>query len=823
MTEPNGTVPDSLPVVPLRSTLVFPAGALSIHLGMGPTLELLAAYPEDSLRVVTVVDPGDPSEPMDPDAMVKIGVLAELSDRLNVPGGAVQATLHGLRRVRITSVERVDGYFIAHLENVEEQRADPALAEELITRVLTSLEALSDEAERLPKEIPAVLRMNVGDPGRFADLVATLANFTVRRRDEVLQQLDIGERLRLVLETVEEIYRNVQEYHAARERSAAEPGEAHAPAGPRTALELRRRIKQLQARLGEVDPVEREAVDLLRRVDTARLPPPVASHARLEIERLRTMGTSTAQATEIREHVDWLLHLPWTHTATTGPAGLSLERVEDALNERLLGLEEPKERLLDYLAVARLKGDLSGPIPCIAGPPDVGKTALAAAIAEGLGRPLCRIELRGRGEADIVGERRARGDATPGRMLSGLRDVGVRDPVVVLEELDFLGHGRSGAGDPAAAMEEVLNWATRRHFRDRFLELEFDLSDVLFVATAQDFFRIPHDLRELLLEIRIAGYTPEEKVEIAHQKLLPRLVIEHGLAPEDVNFDDDALFFLARGYARDSGLEGLRRALSTLLRTRARAKASGDHTTWHLEQDRIIDILGLPLYSATVAESTPEVGVVTGLAWTAAGGEIMFIEALHMPGAGQLLTTGFLGDVMQESVVAAYSYVRSRADALGIPDEVFMTTDIHVHFPVGAVPKDGPSAGSAVTLAIASTLSNRAVRHDIAMTGEVTLRGKVLEVGGVKEKVLAAYRAGLRELILPAGNERDLREVPDDVRAKMEFHFVDAMDQVFDLALLDGPAAVEVPDEEPAPARRSRKRKAAAGKKTRGRRKSTDD
>lgn len=809
MTERNGTVPASLPVVPLRSTLVFPAGALSIHLGMAPTLELLAAYPEDPLRVVTVVDPGDPSEPMDPDALVKIGVLAELSDRLNVPGGVVQTTLHGLQRVRITSVDRVDGYFVARLEAVEERPADPAVAEELITHVLTSLEALSDQAERLPKEIPAVLRMNVGDPGRFADLVATLANFTMRRRDEVLQRLDIAERLRLVLETVEEIYRNVQEYRAARQRAGA--GEPQAAPEPQTALELRREIKQLQARLGEVDPVEREAVDLLRRVDTARMPPTVANHARLEIERLRTMGTSTAQATEIREHVDWLLHLPWTHTATTGPAGLDLDRVEKALDEQLLGLEEPKERLLDYLAVARLKGDLSGPIPCISGPPDVGKTALAAAIAEGLGRPLCRIELRGRGEADIVGERRARGDATPGRILSGMRDVGVRDPVMVLEELDGLGHGRPGAGDPAAAMEEVLNWRTRSLFRDRFLDLEFDLTDVLFVATAHDFFRIPHDLRELLLEIRIAGYTPEEKVAIAHQMLLPRLVGEHGLAPEDVDFDDEALFFLARGYARDSGLEGMRRALSTLLRTRARAKASGDRSTWHLEQDRIIDILGLPLYSATVAESAPEVGVVTGLAWTASGGEIMFIEALHMPGAGQLLTTGFLGDVMQESVVAAYSYVRSRAEALGIPDEVFMTTDIHVHFPVGAVPKDGPSAGAAVTLAIASTLSNRAVRHDIAMTGEVTLRGKILEIGGVKEKVLAAHRAGLRELILPSANERDLREVPEEVRSKMEVHFVDAMDQVFDLALLDGPAA-EVPQEKPAPARRSHKRKAAKGK-----------
>jgi ATP-dependent Lon protease len=438
--------------------------------------------------------------------------------------------------------------------------------------------------------------------------------------------------------------------------------------------------------------------------------------------------------------------------------------------------------------VAHLRGDLMGPIPCIVGPPDVGKSALAAAVAEGLGRPLARIDLAGRGEADLIGSRRTQRDAQPGKIAGALRDQEVCDPVLLLESLDLIGVGKV-EGDPAQALEEALLWTNRDAFVDRYLDVELDLSRVVVLATAQDFQRIPRNLRELLVEIRIAGYTPEEKVAIAQQKLLPRMIEEHGLEASDVHFGEAALFSLLRGYARDSGVERTRRLLATLLRTRARAKAMGDAETWNFDEGRIESILGPPRYVSTAAESAPEVGVVTGLAWTAAGGELLFIETLRMAGKGRLIITGHLGDVMKESVNAAYSYVRSRAPELGIPERDFSEIDVHVHFPVGAVPKDGPSAGIAVTLAVASTLAGLPVRHDVAMTGEVTLRGKVLEVGGIKEKVLAAYRAGLREVILPTGNERDLRDVPDNVRSNMAFHFVERMDQVMDLALLGGPKA----------------------------------
>ncbi|HUG41282.1 MAG TPA: S16 family serine protease [Longimicrobiales bacterium] len=771
---------DTLPVMPLRSTVVYPSAAMSVQIGMESTLAMLEAHQTDALEVVTVVDPGDSEGPVDPRALEKIGVRSRITDRLYMPGGSVQATVQGLRRVRIRTVERQDGHFVGQVEEIHEKEPDPAQVEDTITRILSALEALAAEVERISDEVPAVLRMNVGKPGRFADLVATLSHFTVTEKDEVLQRLDVGSRLRFVLRQLE------GELAHLRERETGEPAPERKARPREQATDLRRRIKRLQAELGQIDPAEREVVQLLRRIETMDLPPHVGSRARQEVDRLRSAGIGSPEAEDIRTYVDWLLHMPWEHCAAVPAGEIDLDAVRAALDERLLGLEEPKERLLDDLAVARLRGDLQGPIPCIVGPPDVGKSSLVTAVAEGLGRALARIELRGRGEADLIGTRRTQRDARPGKIAGALRDNGVCDPVLVLDEVDLVGVGKV-EGDPVEALEEALQWEHRAAFVDRYLDVAFDLSRAVVLAVAQDFQRIPRDLREMMVEIRIAGYTPEEKVAIARHKLLPRMIDEHGLRPEDVRFDEGTLYHLVRGYARDAGLERTRRVLAALLRTRARSKAEGEEGTWGFEEGRIEHILGPARYVATPAESAPEVGVVTGLAWTAAGGELLFIEALRMAGTGRLIITGYLGDVMRESVNAAYSYVRSRATELRIPDDDFGKIDVHVHFPVGAVPKDGPSAGVAVTLAVASTLSGLPVRHDIAMTGEVTLRGKVLEVGGIKEKVLAAYRAGIRTVILPAGNERDLREVPEETREKVAFHFVERMDEVLSLALIQGP------------------------------------
>jgi len=804
------TLPEELPIMPLRSTIVFPTGVISVQIGIQQTLEMLGKHPaEEPLLVALVIAPGGPDEPIPPEELEKIAVLARVSDRLNLPGGSIQATVQGLSRIRIVGTRPTDSYLTATVESVRETGLDAKSNPDLIARILVALETLAVEVERISKEVPRLLRMNIGNASRFADLVATLANFSVASKDEVLQRLSVPARLRYVLGELEKQSKRARQL----EKRPAAPAAAEKPASPaRRASELRHQIKVLQTELGEIDPIEREAVDLLRQVEASRLPPRVATAARLEIERLRMSNPSSTEASDIRSYIDWLLHMPWEKFATRGPKAIDLNRVQQALDEEHLGLHEPKERLLDYLAVAKLRGDLRGPIPCLVGPPGVGKTTLVEALARGLGRPLARLELGGRGEAQLVGVRRTRAGAVPGKIAETLRDVEVADPVLLLEEMDEIGLGKV-EGDPIEAMEEALQWDGRHDFTDRYLNVPFSLENVLFVATAQDFYRIPRDLRKLMVEIRIAGYTPEEKVEIVRERLLARLVAEHGLEEGDVYFDDDALSFLARSYARDAGLGLLRRSLSTLLRTRARAKARGDTERWHFDPERIEQILGLPRYITTPAESSPEVGVVTGLAWTAAGGELMFIEALKMPGTGRLIITGLLGDVMRESVSAAYSYVRSRGDELGIPEEEFKESDIHVHFPVGAIPKDGPSAGIAVTLAIASTLSNRPVRHDIAMTGEVTLRGKVLEVGGIKEKVLAASRAGIRRIILPRGNERDLlREVPEDVRNEIEFDYVDRMEEVIALALLDRPAEREEPEER-AGRRGERTPKAARGRR----------
>jgi ATP-dependent Lon protease len=780
-------LPERIPVLPIRSTVVFPGGATALQIGFAPNVEALATHPQSDLLVATVSTSED-GAPSDPRALEKVATVVRVLDRLNLPGGTIQATLQGLRRVRLEDVQLTDGFYTARAVPAAETPVRPAEAEPIIECILSTLGGVAARVERISDEVPRILHMNLSDPGRFADLAATLCNLKVPDRDAVLQALDVTERLRVVQNALQAEWEHLR----ALEGHDADAG-ALPPRGRERTAEVRKRISALQAELGELDPVERDANEALRRVERAQLPPRVAAAARREAERLRSPSVTGSEATEIRAYLETLASLPWTRRSPQ--PGIDLAAVETAVGEEHLGLDEAKRRLLEVVAVAELRGDLRGPIPCLTGPPGVGKRTLAMAVARGLGRPFVRLELGGRGEGALVGTRRGRTGAQLGKLLQSLRDAGVRDPVFLLEELDEVGLGNV-EGDPVEALEDTLDAEYREEFTDRYLDVPFDLSEVFFVGSAADFYRIPRDLRDLFVEIRIAGYTPEEKIAIAREWLFEKIVAEHGLQPSEVKMSDETLLFLTRGYARDAGVGNLRRALASIMRYLARQRATHpDGKPWVIDQPMVEEVLGYPQYSATPAEISPEVGVVTGLAWTASGGELMFIEALKMAGTGRLIITGLLGDVMRESVNAAYSYVRSRADELGISRETFGSTDIHVHFPVGATPKDGPSAGSAVTLAIASSLSERPVRHDVAMTGEVTLRGKILEIGGVKEKILAAYRAGLREVILPAGNRRDLRDVPGDVREGMEFHFVERMDQIFDVALLGQPARRSDDDE----------------------------
>ena len=771
-------LPPALPLMALRSTIVYPLGTIAVQMGAPENLSLLRAYDEPGLVVALVVAGGDHDDPINSQRFVgRVGVAARVHERINLPGDTVQITLQGLRRIVIDGINQEEPYPVAAISPARETPADATELDDLVARVIAAAETLAELVDRIPDEVPAILKMNVSDPGRFADLAATNMNFRITDKDEVLQRLDVGQRLRFILNRLEREVARARVMEDVKRQTEIKI-EQH-----QREFYLRQQLRAIQAELGEADPGEKEAVELLRKIDDAKLPERVGQEARRETERLRQLSSASSEYQVIRTYLDWILSLPWN--LRSGDDEITLPKVEEALDGRHYGLSEAKERIIEYLAVRKLRGgDPHGPILCFVGPPGTGKTSLGEAIATSIGRAFYRISVGGvRDEAEIRGHRRTYVGAMPGLLIQALRRVQVRDPVLMIDEIDKMSGG-GPSGDPTAAMLEVLDPSQNDKFVDHYLNLPFDLSGALFICTANNLFDIPAPLRDRMEIIRIAGYTIEEKVEIAWRYLLPRLLVEHGISDKDIQFTDESLSFISNRYSREAGLRNFERNLAAIMRKRARKKAEGEEGAWVIDIEKVEEVLGVPRYAVEEVDTVPEIGVVTGLAWTATGGDLLVIEALRMPGTGRLTVTGQLGDVMRESVDAAFSYVRSRAAPLGIPDAAFKEYDVHVHLPAGAIPKDGPSAGISLTLAIASAISQRPVRRDVAMTGEVTLRGKVLEIGGVKEKVLAAYRAGLRQLIMPKSNEKDLRDVPDEVQQQISFNFVATMDEVLRLALL---------------------------------------
>jgi ATP-dependent Lon protease len=790
-------IPPTLPLMALRSTIVYPLGTIAVQMGAPENLALLKENTGAGLIVALVVASGDHDEPVDMNQFVgRVGVAARVHERINLPGETVQITLQGLRRITIDEMTQTSPYPIAKVTCAKEIPPKPEEATELVSRIVNAAETLAQLVDRIPDEVPAILKMNISDPGRFADLAATNMNFKIADKDEIVQRLDIGQRLRFLLTRLE---REVARAHVVEDvkRQTEIKIEQH-----QREFYLRQQLRAIQAELGESDPGEKEAVETLKKIEETKMSERAAQEARRETERLRMLSPASSEYQVIRTYLDWLLSLPWEKRS--GKDDIDLKTVENALDARHYGLNEAKERIIEFLAVRKLRGnDPHGPILCFAGPPGTGKTSLGEAIATAIGREFYRISVGGvRDEAEIRGHRRTYVGAMPGLLIQALRRVQVRDPVFMIDEIDKMSGGGS-SGDPTSAMLEVLDPSQNQSFVDHYLNVPFDLSQILFICTANNVYDIPAPLRDRMEIIRISGYTVEEKVEIAWRYLLPRLLEEHGITDKDVQFTDEVLGFISSRYSREAGLRNFERDIAAILRRRARKKAEGEQGAWIVDNAMVIDILGNPRYTLESAEQEPEVGVVTGLAWTASGGDLMLIEALRMNGNGKLTVTGQLGSVMRESVDAAYSYVRSRADVLGITNEDFRDSDLHIHFPAGAIPKDGPSAGAAITLAIASVLSKRPIRRDAAITGEVTLRGKVLEIGGVKEKVLAAYRAGLRHVVLPASNEKDLRDIPDEVRSLMAFTFVSTMDEVFLLMLLQKPEPLLADAHAPAAPRRA--------------------
>jgi ATP-dependent Lon protease len=783
-------LPPTLPLMALRSTIVYPLGTIAVQMGAPENLAILRSHEDNGLIVALVVASGDHDEPINTEQFVgRVGVAARVHERINLPGETIQITLQGLRRITIEGIDAHEPFPVAIVKPAKETPPEPVQGEELMTRLVSAAETLAELIDRIPDEVPAILKMNMSDPGRFADLAATNMNFRIADKDEVLQRLDVGERIKFVLSRLEREVARARVMEDIKRQTEVKI-EQH-----QREFYLRQQLRAIQAELGEADPGEKEALDLLKKIEEAKMPDKASQEARRETERLRMLSPASSEYQVIRNYLDWLLALPWHKRS--GDEEITLPKVQEALDNRHYGLNEAKERIIEYLAVRKLRGgDPHGPILCFVGPPGTGKTSLGEAIAKSIGRQFSRISVGGvRDEAEIRGHRRTYVGAMPGMVIQALRRVGVKDPVIMIDEIDKMSAG-GPSGDPTAAMLEVLDPSQNHDFVDHYVNLPFDLSAILFICTANNLFDIPAPLRDRMEVIRIAGYTIEEKVEIAWRYLLPKLFEEHGITDKDLQFTDEVLTFVSSRYSREAGLRGFSRNVAAIMRKRARKKADGEEGAWVVDNALVEEILGVPRYPVEEAEKEPEIGAVTGLAWTSTGGDLMVIEALKMPGSGRLIVTGQLGEVMRESVDAGYSYVRSRADQLGIEDKAFKDFDLHIHFPAGAIPKDGPSAGISITLAVASVLSDRPVRRDVAMTGEVTLRGKVLEIGGVKEKVLAAYRAGLREVILPKSNEKDLRDVPDEVRANMAFTFVQAMDEVLRLALL--PTAAGIADKPPA-------------------------
>ncbi len=684
--------------------------------------------------------------------------------------GHAKLIIQGVTRARLKEITATEPYIKARVEPVHDTVEHGPEVQALVVNVRQTFSRILELSPNLPNELINVV-MGIEEPGVLADIAISHLNIPVDERQGILEILNVRERLEAALRILSQQLEMLELGHKIQTKVRSQVDKSQRE------FYLREQMKAIKKELGETGEGGDEIEELREQLKKAELPEEAMNEAERELDRLSKMHPSSPEYSVARTYIEWMIELPWNKFTRER---ISLKKAEHILNRDHYDLEKIKKRILEYIAVRKLKPDAKGPILCFAGPPGTGKTSLGRSIARALGRKFHRIALGGiRDEAEIRGHRRTYIGAMPGRIIQGIRKTGVRNPVLMLDEIDKL--GTDFRGDPASALLEVLDPEQNSTFTDNYLGVEFDLSSVIFLATANMIDTIPPPLLDRMEVLELSGYTVEEKIEIAKRYLFPRQLEENGLTRKNLTIDRRALEKIIRDYTREAGVRNLERQIAAVCRAVAREVAAGNTDKVTVRIKRLEEYLGKPRFFSETADRTGMPGVATGLAWTPAGGEILFIEATDMAGSGKLTLTGKLGDVMKESAQAALSLIRARAEKLGIDEEVFRKRDIHVHVPSGAIPKDGPSAGVALTMALISLFTDRPIQPEVAMTGEITLRGLVLPVGGIKEKILAAYGAGIKEVLIPARNRRDIEDLPENVREKLKFHFITSIDEALDI------------------------------------------
>ncbi len=768
------SIPDELPIVRLLNGVIFPGMLAPLTVTNSLDIELIdEALSGDRMIGLVAQRDADADRP-GPEGLYEMGLAALIQKMIQLPNGDRRLLVRGLNRIEVVEWTQTDPWLQARVEEVEEPEA---AGDELQARnqaLLDLLRNLVEMAPHLPEEI-YVQALNLEHPGSLADMVASLLDLEIEERQQILETVELDERLRRVMTLATRELEQYELTQRMQQDARDELSEAQRE------YFLRQQLKAIQEELGEGEEARPDLAELREKVEEANMSEEAEEAAERELERLENMNPAASEYNVTRTYVEWLTEVPWLEASETR---IDIEEAQEVLDEDHYDLEDVKERIIEYLAVRKLREEIKGPILCFVGPPGVGKTSLGRSIARATGREFHRISLGGvRDEAEIRGHRRTYVGALPGRIIQGLKRVGVNNPIFMLDEIDKLGAGSGFRGDPSSAMLEVLDPEQNDTFSDHYLEVPYDLSNVIFITTANVLETIPPALLDRMEVIRLPGYTQKEKLHIAKKYLVPRQREEHGLTTEQFSISDAALEEVIDGYTREAGVRNLERQIGALARKIARKVSEGDESPPNVSMRNLEKLLGPRLHHSEVAQRTGQPGVVCGLAWTQAGGDILFVEATQMPGNNNLTLTGQLGDVMKESGRAALSWVRSHAEELGIDPDFYESTDVHLHVPAGAVPKDGPSAGVAMVTAIASLLSGRVVKPNVGMTGEITLRGKVLPIGGVKEKIVAAKSAGLDTVILPERNEAQVEEISNEHTQGMNFIYAEEITDVLDAAL----------------------------------------